>query len=205
MARTSMWAFFGNAVAMFSRDAKTGALTQPAGTTGCVVNSPRWLRDGFGLAAPEGMAISADGANLYVAGAASNALAVFTRDPSAGALTQAGDGTGCIANTPLAGCTTGAQLGGANAVAVTPTIRRYMTSLLSNSLRSSIGPRPREGSLSRRIPPRRVLCVGGGLFARPGAQRPRGAGRLRDGASVYAAAFESNAIAASTATRARAP
>ena len=81
------------------------------------------------------MAISGDGNNVYVASAVSNALGVFTRNPSTGALTQATDGTGCIVNSPLSGCTTGTQLSGANAVAVSSDDDNvYVTSLVSNSL-----------------------------------------------------------------------
>ena len=50
---------------------------------------------------------------------------------------QATDGSGCIVDTPLSGCTTGTQLAGANAVAVSPDDDDvYVTSLISNSLTS---------------------------------------------------------------------
>ena len=68
--------------------------------------------------------------------AVSNAVVVLARNPSTGALTQATDGTGCIADTrrspaaPPASSSTGA-----NAVAVSPDDDNvYVTSLLSNSL-----------------------------------------------------------------------
>ena len=62
---------------------------------------------------------------------------MLARDASTGALTQATDGTGCIVQSALAGCTTGAQLAGANAVAVSPDDSSvYVTSLTSNSVTS---------------------------------------------------------------------
>ncbi len=190
-------AFAGNAVAVFSRAASTGALTQPVGTTGCIVNSPAdGCTTGLALAAPEGMAVSADGSSVYVATAVSNALGVLTRDPSTGTLTQAADGTGCIVNAPLAGCTTGIQLGGANAVAVSPGGDSvYVTSLLSNSLTtfnraSSTGQLTQQTGTSACVI--NLLAVGCSLGR--AMSEPEGVAVSPDGASVYAAAFGSNAV-----------
>ena len=189
--------FFGNAVAVFARNASTGALTQPADTTGCLVNTPTdGCTTALGLAAPEGMAISGDGNTLYVASAVSNALVVLTRDPSTGALTQATDGSGCIVNTALAGCTTGTQLSGANAVAVSPDDDDvYVTSLLSNSL-TSFTRAPTTGKVAQQTGTSAcvvfVLAVGCSLGHALSA--PEGLTVSADGASVYAAAFTSGAI-----------
>src|SRR4029077_16886942 len=124
--------FFGNAIAVFDRDASSGALTQPTDTTGCIVEvATSGCATGLALGAPEGMAVSGDGASVYVATAVSNALVAFSRDPSTGALTQATDGTDCVVAGALNGCTTGAQLSGANAVAISPDDEDvYVTSLL---------------------------------------------------------------------------
>lgn len=190
-------AFIGNAVAAFARDASTGALTQPSDTTGCIVNTPTdGCATGLVLAAPEGMAISADGNNVYVASAVSNALGVFTRNPSTGALTQATDGTGCIVNSPLSGCTTGTQLGGANAVAVSSDDDNvYVTSLLSNSL-TTFNRAASTGQLTQQTGTSAcviyVLAVGCSLGRAFSA--PEGVAVSSDGASVYAAAFKSGAV-----------
>jgi DNA-binding beta-propeller fold protein YncE len=102
--------FFGNAVAVFARNTSTGALTQPADTTGCIGNTPTaGCATGLALAALEGMAISGDGNDVYVATAVSNAVLVLTRDPSTGALSQATDGSGCIVNSSAAADATGAE------------------------------------------------------------------------------------------------
>ena len=190
-------AFFGNAVATFARDASTGALTQPSDTTGCIVNTPTdGCATGLALGAPEGMAISADGDNVYVATAISNALGVFSRNSATGALTQATDGTGCIVNTPLAGCTTGTQLAGANAVAVSSDDDNvYVTSLLSNSL-TTFNRAPSTGQLTQQTGTSAcviyVLAVGCSLGRAFSA--PEGLAVSSDGASVYAAAFKSGAV-----------
>jgi DNA-binding beta-propeller fold protein YncE len=190
-------AFFGNAVAVFARNQSTGALTQPADAGGCIVNTPTaGCTTGLALAAPEGMAISGDGNNVYVATAVSNALVVFSRDPSTGVLTQATDGSGCIVNSALTGCTTGLQLDGANAVAVSPDDDDvYVTSLLSNSL-TSFTRTPTTGLLAQQAGTSAcviyVLAVGCSLGRALSA--PEGLAVSPDGASVYAAAFESDAV-----------
>jgi 6-phosphogluconolactonase (cycloisomerase 2 family) len=68
-----------NAVAIFARDAETGAL-RPAG----VVRDH--ARGVDGLDQPGDIAVSPDGANVYVAGFDDDALAVFARDPRDGTL-----------------------------------------------------------------------------------------------------------------------
>lgn len=189
--------FFGNAVASFERSRATGALTQPEGSAGCIAEAMSGCAPGIALAAPEGMAISRDGASVYVASALSNALAVLARDPSTGALAQATDGSGCIAETLLAGCVSGVQLDGANAVAVSPTRGDvYVTSLFSNSVtsfsrsRSSGGLRQKPGTSACLVWLRAVGCSFGRALS-----SPEGLAVSPDGENVYAAAFATGAIA----------
>ncbi len=190
-------AFKGNAIAVFARNTSTGALTQPTGTTGCIVDTPTsGCATALALAAPEGMAISGDGNNVYVATALSSALDVFTRDSSMGALTQASDGTGCIVESTLSGCTTGTQLGGADAVAVSPNDGDvYVTSVLSNSV-TTFTRTPVTGKLAQQTGTSAcvlyLLAVGCSLGRALSA--PEGLAVSPDGASVYAAAFASGAI-----------
>jgi DNA-binding beta-propeller fold protein YncE len=190
--------FLGNAVAVFARSASTGALTQPEGTAGCIAASATSsCATALGLEAPEGMAISADGTSVYVASALSNALVSFARDTSTGALTQATDGSGCVVESPLTGCTTGVQLGGANAVAVSPDDDDvYVTSLFSDSVTSfsrsaSTGaPTQKAGTAGCLIYLRAAGCSFGRALS-----APEGLAVSPDGTSVYAAAFSTGAIA----------
>jgi DNA-binding beta-propeller fold protein YncE len=188
--------FLGDAVASFVRDRSTGALTQPAGVSGCIGGAPAdGCAPGIALDAPEGMAISGDGDNVYVASAVSNALDVFARDPATGALTQATDGTGCIATTPLTGCASGVQLAGANAVAVSPSGGDvYVSSLLSNSVTSFT--HSATGQLTQKTGTSGcvvfLLAVGCSLGREMSA--PEGLAVAPDGADVYVAAFTSGAI-----------
>jgi DNA-binding beta-propeller fold protein YncE len=189
-------AFLGDAVAAFVRTPSTGALTQPAGTSGCVGGTPAdGCTPGMALDGPEGMDISPDGAGVYVASAAGNAVVVLVRNAATGALTQATDGTGCITATPVAGCATGVQLAGANAVAVSPDGDDvHVTSLLSNSVtsftRSATGQLTQKTGTSGCL----VLLIAVGCSLGRELSAPEGLAVAPDGADVYVAAFRSGAI-----------
>ncbi|HXS48125.1 MAG TPA: beta-propeller fold lactonase family protein [Solirubrobacterales bacterium] len=189
--------FFGNAIAVFSRDSASGGLTQPSGSAGCIAEATSGCAHGLALGAPEGMTISRNGANVYVATALSNALLVLSRDPSSGALTQAVDGSGCIVASPLTGCTTGVQLSGANAVTISPNGKDvYATSLSSNSVTSFTRLTP-SGALTQKSGTSGCLVwlrAVGCSFGRS-LSAPEGLAVSPDGANVYAAAFGTGAIA----------
>jgi DNA-binding beta-propeller fold protein YncE len=187
--------FFGNAVVAFGRDAATGAIGQLSGGAGCIAEATGGCAVGLALGAPEGMAISGDGKSVYVATALSSAVVVLARDPSTGALTQA-NGSGCIVNVALAGCTTGLELNGANAVAVSPgDDDAYVTSLFSNSVTaftraaSSGGLTQKEGTSACLVWLRAVGCSFGRALS-----SPEGLALSPDGANVYTAAFATGAI-----------
>ncbi|MBJ7328930.1 MAG: beta-propeller fold lactonase family protein [Solirubrobacteraceae bacterium] len=188
--------FIGNAVVVFARNAATGALTQPTDTTGCLAAAVSGCATGIALGAPEGMAVSADGASVYIATAASNAVLTLQRNASTGALTQTTDGTGCLANTPITGCGTGIQVGGANALIVSPDNGDvYVTSLTSNSVTSftratSTGLLTQQAGTSACAVP--VLAIGCSLAR--SLISPEGVAISPDGASVYAAAYNSGTL-----------
>src|SRR5262249_5067805 len=127
-------AFAGSAVASFARNPDNGALTQLAGTSGCIALAISGCATGIELGNIEGLAVSPDGSAVYAASASDNAVAVLGRDPETGALAQATDKTGCITNAEIPACTLGRQIAGANTVAVGPKGAVYVTSLLSNSV-----------------------------------------------------------------------
>jgi DNA-binding beta-propeller fold protein YncE len=187
--------FFGNAVAVFNRDHASGALAQPGGTTGCVAEAIAGCAVGIALGAPEGMAVTASA--LYVGSALSSAVAVLARDPATGTLTQATDGGGCVSDAPLAGCTTGVEVQGANAVVVSPGAKDvYATSLFSDSVTSFTRAIPaggltqKAGTAGCLVWLRAVGCSFGQAFG-----SPEGLAVSPDGANVYVAAFATGAIA----------
>jgi DNA-binding beta-propeller fold protein YncE len=189
-------AFFGSTVAAFTRDRKTGELTQPTGATGCVsATAADGCATALALGAPEGLAISGDGRNVYVANATANSVLVLNRDRSTGGLTQASGTTGCIVATPLAGCANGFEITGANAVAVGPGDQDvYVTSLLNNSV-TSFSRSKRTGALVQRTATAcLVAAAGGGCEVGRALKAPEGVAVAPDGQSVYVSAFESGAL-----------
>jgi DNA-binding beta-propeller fold protein YncE len=190
--------FPGNAIAVFNRDAGSGSLIQPAGATGCIAASAgNGCATGLALEGLEGMAISPDSRSVYVGAATSQGVAVLVRDASTGGLTQATDGSGCIVSTPLAGCTTGAELNGADAVTVSANEKDvYVTSLFSQSVTSFT--RTRHTGLLAQKPGTAGCTVfmraTGCSFGRA-VDSPEGIAVSPDGASVYAASYAPGTIA----------
>jgi DNA-binding beta-propeller fold protein YncE len=102
-------------LAVFARDARSGALRQLAGSAGCLVVSGRASCSHLGAlrqGAPAVLAVSPDGRNVYAVTSWNDreALVVLRRNRTSGALAQAG----CIANPTLktTGCTAVANLVG---------------------------------------------------------------------------------------------
>jgi DNA-binding beta-propeller fold protein YncE len=189
--------FIGNSVAAFSRNPSTGALAQLAGSAACIAEATAGCATGIALKSVEGLAIDGDGTSVYAATALSSAVVELVRSPSTGALSQASDGSGCIVETALTGCTLGVELSGANAVAVSPDDGNvYATSLFSNSV-TSFARSTSTGILAQKEGPagclvylRAVGCsFGRALVA------PEGLAVSPDGRNVYVAAFRTGAIA----------
>lgn len=115
--------FEASGVAVFTRNAATGALRQLAGRSGCVSERPTAsaCADGRALEGALAVRISRDGRNAYVAAAASNAIAVFARDAVNGSLRQLAGKQGCVSENGTGGtCRDGTGLWGASAVALSP-------------------------------------------------------------------------------------
>jgi len=112
---------FSNSVTAFTRSRSTGGLAQKQGTAGCLI----WLRAagcsfGRALRAPEGLAISPDGANVYVAAFASSAIDVLDRGKKAGKVKQVPGRGGCLAPRSVPGCIHARALRGVSSLALSP-------------------------------------------------------------------------------------
>jgi DNA-binding beta-propeller fold protein YncE len=71
-----------DAVARLNRNTTTGAITQPAGSAGCVSETGAGpCANGHGLDGPYGVAVSTGGKSVYVASFFSHAVARFNRAP----------------------------------------------------------------------------------------------------------------------------
>jgi DNA-binding beta-propeller fold protein YncE len=188
--------FFGNSVAAFARDAGSGALTQLAGTAGCIAEAATGCAAGIGLKGVEGLAVSGDGASVYAASALANTVVELARDPATGALAQLPAPNACVADAPLTGCTEGRELSGANAVAVSPDgVNVYATSLFSSSVTAfdrdaaSSVLAQKEATNACLVFMRSTGCsFGRALLA------PEGIAVSPDGRNVYVTAFRTGAI-----------
>jgi fibronectin-binding autotransporter adhesin len=186
---------FSHALVVLARNKRTGALRQLSGSAGCISNfRGGGCKGGRALAGPEEVAISADGGSVYVASTASDAVAVFSRNPTSGAVTQASDARGCVSLEGRWGCTPARGLDKPLDVALSPDGRNlYVASYGSDAV--AVFSRGAGGSLSQAAGP-------GGCIS----QRTAGGcsvGRALGGAtalavtgrSVYVASYDSDAVA----------
>jgi DNA-binding beta-propeller fold protein YncE len=130
--------FSSNAVAVFDRNTTTGALAQKSGTEACIseTGTGGTCTDGVGLDGASSVTISPDGKSAYVASAFSDAVVVFDRNTTTGALTQKSGTEACVSETGTAGaCTDGVGLDAAYSVTVSPDGRSaYVASLSSDAV-----------------------------------------------------------------------
>ncbi len=141
-----------NAIAVFARNPRTGALRQLPGKAGCVsLQGQGGCENGRGLEFASAITTSADGKNVYVAADVSNALTVFRRNPRTGALTQLPGQAGCISESGQEGCAVGHGLDSAFFVSKTPDGRSVYTASFRSDAVSIFARNPRTGAL-RQLP-----------------------------------------------------
>lgn len=112
------------AVAVFARNLTTGALTQLAGTAGCISEAgTSGCADGSGLAGANDVTVSADGKSVYAVATTSDAVTAFARQTTAGTtlgkLTQLPGTARCVSETGAGGCADGNALDGPTTVVAT--------------------------------------------------------------------------------------
>jgi DNA-binding beta-propeller fold protein YncE len=126
---------FSNSVTSFARNGSSGTLTQMEGAGGCLI----YLRSagcsfGRALVAPEGLVLSPNGKNVYVAAFKTGAIAVLNRG-KAGAVAQKPGTAGCVAASSLSDCTAARALKGVSSIALSPDGRYlYSTSFESDAV-----------------------------------------------------------------------
>jgi DNA-binding beta-propeller fold protein YncE len=100
-----------NVVVRLNRDTTTGAVSQPAGTAGCISETGAGpCADGHGLVDPGGVAVSRDGKSVYVTSTGNHAVAILKRNTTTGAITQSAGTAGCISENGAGGCANGHAL-----------------------------------------------------------------------------------------------
>ena len=102
-----------NAVVRLNRNTTTGAITQPAGTAGCISETGAGpCADGHGLDGPFGGGGEPGREERLCRLCGSNAVARLNRNTTTGALTQPAGTAGCISETGAGPCADGHGLDG---------------------------------------------------------------------------------------------
>jgi DNA-binding beta-propeller fold protein YncE len=186
-----------DAVARLNRNTTNGAISQPAGATGCV-SETGWrgdCADGHALEAPAGVAVSPDGKSVYAATAESDAVVRFDRNPTTGAISQPAGRAGCVSETGAGPCADGHGLNSASGVAVSPDGKSVYVASMGGVAR--LVRNPTTGAISQ--PAGATGCVsetGAGLCADGhGLDEARSVTVSPDGESVYVVSAYWSAVA----------
>jgi DNA-binding beta-propeller fold protein YncE len=185
-----------NALSVFTRNRRTGALTQLPGAKGCLSQLPGGgCFDGRALNEPVAVAVSADGRRVYVAGRRfPSAVAVLARARD-GSLTQAAGTAGCVAYQGRDGCAGARAMRSPEGVAVSPDGRTVFVA----AMRSNAVVVLRSGPQGLAQPDGEAGCIA--MSAAEGCavghllKGPVDLALSPDGRSVYVAASTSDGVA----------
>ena len=132
----SVYVVSSSALVRLNRDTTTGAISQPAGTAGCISeNGLGPCADGHGLPAPTAVAVSRDGKSVYITSGANHGVARLNRNTATGAISQPAGTAGCISETGAGGCANGHALRSPLSVAIAPSRKSvYSASFNSNAV-----------------------------------------------------------------------
>ena len=185
-----------NALSVFARNRRTGALTQLPGAKGCLSQLPGGgCFDARALNEPVAVAVSPNGRRVYVAGRRfPSAVAVLVRAAD-GSLTQLEGTAGCIAYQGRDGCASARAMRSPEGVAVSPDGRTVFVA----AMRSNAVVVLRGGPQGLAQPDGAAGCIAMGIAegcAHGHALKgPVDLAISPDGRSVYVAASESDTVA----------
>jgi len=188
-------AFDSDAIATFSRNPKSGALTQPKGTAGCI--SAKGSAGCAKVAAfdgPNSVAVSPDGRNVYATARDSSTLLSFARNPKTGALRPI-PGATCMTGIALPACPPATALIGPDVVAVSPDGRNVYVGAFFGSAVLAFSRDPASGTLTQLAGTAGCIAAAtAGCATGVGLSSIEGLAVSPDGTGVYAAAAASNAL-----------
>jgi 6-phosphogluconolactonase (cycloisomerase 2 family) len=191
-----------DAVAAFSRNATTGALTQLAAPNDCVSQGGLvcGTTSGKGLDGAFPLAMSPDGKHVYVGGYESDAIAAFSRNATTGALTQLAAPNDCVSQGgAVCGATNGKGLDGTNGMATSTDGKSlYVASFGSNAV-AALARNTQTGALTQLASPKDCISEGGsvcGTTSGKGLVSAAGVAVAPDGRHVYVAGSDGNDVAA---------
>jgi WD40 repeat protein len=192
----NVYAASDNAVVRLKRNTANGAITQPAGTAGCISDTGAGpCANGHALSGVFGLAITLDGKSVYAVSQNSNAVVRLKRNTTTGALTQPAGTAGCISETGAGPCANGHALSGASSVTVSNDGKSVYVTSLDGVVRLKRD--TTTGGISQ--PAGAAGCIsetGAGPCAN-GHALASGADAVRvspNGNSVYVASFPNNAV-----------
>jgi 6-phosphogluconolactonase (cycloisomerase 2 family) len=194
----------GQGVAALSRDARTGALKQLAAPQGCTTQTGHGglCATGRGLDAPQAVVVTRDGRHAYAVSqqrdpVTISSLALFSRDPATGALTQLAGDQGCISDV-IAGCTPAIGVGVIESVAVSPDGKHVYTAAVGSDSVAVFARHPVSGVLTQLPEPQGCISQSGSGGHCTQGRALDGARHVivsRDGKFVYVASEQSRAVA----------
>ena len=188
----------GTTIAVFSRDAKTGALAQLAGPLGCISSSIGGCSRAVGLSGISQIAIAPGGKFVYAASSIANSVTGFARDPKTGTLTQLKGAAGCVRPGGLGGCASGVGLLGASALAIAPDGRSLYVAGRDADAVAAFSIDPTGGALLQLGGKQACIRGGDASGACAGGRALAGVDGLAispDGLTLYAAAKNADAVA----------
>jgi DNA-binding beta-propeller fold protein YncE len=187
-----------DALAVFARNRRTGALRQLDGARGCLsIGGREGCAPARGLDGAFGATVSPDGRVVYAASEYSDAVTVFSRDRTTGAVTQPAGAQGCVSLHGKGGCAFGRGLDGVTGVAVSRDGRTAYSAAGDGAAVAVLSRDRRSGALTQ-LPGKRG-CVS--LRGKEGCSRGRALGGALalavspDDRNVYVAASTANAVA----------